>query len=40
MSIQLKVILPFLILTVVVAMIGVYVVTRLVANNLSDRLTN
>jgi len=40
MSIRLKVILPFLILTVVVAMIGVYVVTRLVANSLSDRLTN
>jgi len=40
MSIRLKVILPYLILTVVVAVIGVYVVTRLVANNLSDRLTN
>lgn len=40
MSIRLKVILPFLILTVLVAMIGVYVVTRLVANSLSDRLTN
>lgn len=40
MSIRLKVILPYLILTVVVAMIGVYVVTRLVANSLSDRLTN
>ena len=40
MSIRLKVILPFLILTVVVAVIGVYVVTRLVANSLSDRLTN
>ncbi len=40
MSIRLKVILPFLILTVVVAMIGVYVVTRLVANSLSDRLNN
>ncbi|MBL8062417.1 MAG: HAMP domain-containing protein [Anaerolineales bacterium] len=40
MSIRLKVILPFLILTVVVAMIGIYVVTRLVANSLSDRLTN
>ena len=40
MSIRLKVILPFLLLTVVVAMIGVYVVTRLVANSLSDRLTN
>lgn len=40
MSIRLKVILPYLILTVVVAMIGIYVVTRLVANSLSDRLTN
>lgn len=40
MSIRLKVILPYLILTVAVAMIGVYVVTRLVANNLSDRLNN
>jgi len=40
MSIRLKVILPYLILTVVVAAIGVYVVTRLVAKNMSDRLTN
>ncbi len=40
MSIRLKVILPYLILTVAIAMIGVYVVTRLVANNLSDRLNN
>jgi signal transduction histidine kinase len=40
MSIRLKVILPYLILTLVVAIIGVYVVTRLVANTLSERLTN
>lgn len=40
MSIRLKVILPYLLLTVVVAVIGVYVVTRLVANSLSDRLNN
>ncbi|WKZ37625.1 MAG: ATP-binding protein [Anaerolineales bacterium] len=40
MSIRLKVILPYLLLTVVVAVIGVYVVTRLVANSMSDRLTN
>ncbi len=40
MSIRLKVILPYLILTLVVAVIGVYVVTRLVANTLSERLTN
>jgi signal transduction histidine kinase len=40
MSIRLKVILPYLILTLVVAVIGVYVVTRLVASTLSERLTN
>jgi signal transduction histidine kinase len=40
MSIRLKVILPYLLLTVVVAVIGVYVVTRLVANSLGDRLNN
>ncbi len=40
MSIRLKVILPYLILTLVVAIIGVYVVTRLVSNTLSERLTN
>jgi signal transduction histidine kinase len=40
MSIRLKVILPYLLLTVIVAVIGVYVVTRLVANSMSDRLTN
>ena len=40
MSIRLKVILPYLLLTVVVAIIGVYVVTRLVANTMRERLTN
>lgn len=40
MSIRLKVILPYLLLTLVVAIIGVYVVTRLVSNTLSERLTN
>lgn len=40
MSIRLKVILPYLLLTLVVAAIGVYVVTRLVSNTLSERLTN
>jgi signal transduction histidine kinase len=40
MSIRLKVILPYLILTLLVAVIGVYVVTRLVSNTLSERLTN
>lgn len=40
MSIRVKVALPFLILTVVVSVIGVYVVTRLVTGSLKDRLTN
>lgn len=40
MSIRLKVILPYLLLTLVVAVTGVYVVTRLVASSLSERLTN
>jgi signal transduction histidine kinase len=40
LSIRLKVILPYLLLTVVVAITGVYVVTKLVANSLSERLTN
>lgn len=40
MSIRLKVALPFLILTVVVSLIGVYVVTRLVTGSLGERLTN
>jgi signal transduction histidine kinase len=40
MSIRLKVALPYLLLTVVVSLIGVYVVTRLVTGTLSERLTN
>lgn len=40
MSIRFKVILPYLLLTLVVAITGVYVVTKLVANSLSERLTN
>ncbi len=40
MSIRFKVILPYLLLTLIVAITGVYVVTRLVANSLSERLTN
>ena len=40
MSIRLKVILPYLILTLIVAVIGVYVVTRLLSTTLSERLIN
>jgi signal transduction histidine kinase len=40
MSIRLKVILPYLILTIVVSVIGVYVVTRLVSNSIQERLNN
>ncbi len=40
MSIRLKVILPYLLLTVVVSVIGVYVVTRLVSTTMRERLTN
>lgn len=40
MSIRLKVILPYLLLTLVIAITGVYVVTRLVASSLTERLTN
>lgn len=40
MSIRFKVILPYLLLTLVVAITGVYVVTNLVANSLTERLTN
>lgn len=40
MSIRFKVILPYLLLTLVVAITGVYVVTRLVANSLTERLKN
>jgi len=39
-SIRFKVILPYLILTLLVAITGAYVVTRLVANSLSERLNN
>lgn len=40
MSIRIKVILPYLLLTLVVSLIGVYVVTRLVTGSLRERLTN
>jgi signal transduction histidine kinase len=39
-SIRFKVILPYLLLTLIVAVTGVYVVTRLVAGSLNERLTN
>ena len=40
LSIRFKVILPYLLLTLLVAVTGVYVVTNLVTNTLSERLTN
>ena len=40
MSIRFKVILPFLVLTLLIAVTGAYVVTRLVANSLEERLAN
>jgi signal transduction histidine kinase len=40
MSIRLKVILPYLFLTIIVSVIGVYVVTRLVSNTIQERLNN
>jgi signal transduction histidine kinase len=40
MSIRIKVILPYLLLTLIVSLIGVYVVTRLVTGTLRERLTN
>ncbi|GAB4422396.1 MAG: hypothetical protein Kow002_11740 [Anaerolineales bacterium] len=40
MSIRNKVILPYLVLTLLVAVTGAYTVTRLVANSLVERLTN
>ncbi len=40
MSIRYKVILPYLILTLLVAITGAYVVTRLVTDSLSERLNN
>lgn len=39
-SIRIKVILPYLLLTLAVAITGVYVVTKLVANSLTERLNN
>jgi signal transduction histidine kinase len=39
-SIRYKVILPYLLLTLLVAITGAYVVTRLVTDSLSERLTN
>ncbi len=40
MSIRIKVILPYLLLTLLVAITGAYVVTRLVTDSLSERLKN
>ena len=40
MSIRIRVILPYLLLTLIVAITGAYVVTRLVTNSLSERLNN
>ena len=40
MSIRFKVILPYLLLTLIVAVTGAYVVTRLVSSTLNERLTN
>ena len=40
MSIRAKVILPYLLLTLIVAVTGAYVVTRLVSSSLGERLTN
>lgn len=39
-TIRTKIILPFLVLTLIVTMLGTFVVTRLVAANAQDRLTN
>ena len=40
MSIRFKVILPYLLLTLIVAVTGAYVVTRLVSSSLNERLAN
>ena len=40
MSIRIRVILPYLLLTILVAITGAYVVTRLVTDSLSERLNN
>jgi len=39
-NIRRKIILPYLILTLIVAILGIYVVTRLVVSSLDERLTN
>jgi two-component system phosphate regulon sensor histidine kinase PhoR len=39
-NIRTKIILPYLILTLIVAVVGIYVVTRLVVSSLDERLTN
>ena len=40
MSIRFKVILPYLLLTLIVTITGAYIVTRLVSSSLNERLTN
>ena len=40
MSIRFKVILPYLLLTLIVAVTGAYIVTRLVSSSLNERLEN
>ena len=40
MSIRFKVILPYLLLTIIVAVTGAYIVTRLVSTSLDERLSN
>ena len=40
LNIRNKIVLPYLILTLIVAVIGTYVVTKLVASSLDERLTN
>jgi len=40
LNIRGKIILPYLVLTLVVAIVGTYVVTSLVASSLDERLTN
>ncbi|MDY7076136.1 MAG: ATP-binding protein [Chloroflexota bacterium] len=39
-SIRNKIILPYLVLTLIIAVMGIYVVTRLVVSSLDERLTN
>ncbi|RLC74516.1 MAG: hypothetical protein DRJ03_31815, partial [Chloroflexi bacterium] len=39
-GIRAKIVLPYLILTLIVAIVGTYVVTTLVASSLDERLTN